>query len=1038
MGKKVICILVSLIMMFSNAVMTVSWAKTSNSSVKKSATCFAGGDGTASNPYQIETPDQLNEIRSYLGNHFILNDDIDLSTSYKTENWTPIVDFYGSIDGNGKKIKGLVVDMPTNVQTNAGFIANFTSKDLYCGIKNLNFENVSVKGFYAGGIVGFSMRQREISEGRRIIKNCTVSGEVTSAQNNSAGNGYAGGLAANLNFTAIENCEVSNMKIICGHGGGIAAEIYSCSVQDSSFSGTLESAEGQYANLGGISGECESTVIKGCNTTISASGGQSMGGICGMARRKLEIIGCITNGTLRKTTFAGGIIGYTDGVSSIQGCKNKINISDSEYAGGITTHFSKAGYTSECSNYNLSKCENYGTINASKDAGGILNTADSEADIISCINYGTVTGGELAGGIISTSKKDNWTSRNPKIINCDNFSRVEGTNAGAIAGSAESSDDESKFSHCGWAQGDSATGEGTAKGTYRIGETSNSKLISGEVKSLNSKYQGEITLVPISSSDNNVISVSDNNKLRANNAGNADITYNVTLNKNNQQIKYQLTQQYQVLEKGIFSEGDGSADSPYVIKTEEDLNNISQDLYANYIINNDIETTKPFTPIGDISSPFMGNINGNTKTIKNLRITKYTDYAGLVGFGLDAKIQNLSLENAYISTGQYAGGIGGYTVNSNISDIVVNGEITSTSVRDNYSGLIVGYAINGEINNACGLGDVKSAYAGVFAGYANTELNNCYWYGQETEEGIGEGEDKGLEEIELNVGSLNVGNTIDDSSDQIQIQQNARAAVSKPALKTNFRLYGSPKRILFVKSYDNSKLKIENGLLKPVSSGKAKVNVKFVYENGKSVAVDYKLTVGKGNQNIIVADVFNKKYEDKSFSLNAKTTGDGRLSYSSSNTKTAAVDSSGKVTIKNSGTVLLKIQAAETSKYKSASKTVKLIIQPKKAVQTKPKKKVVKKPKKAVLLKLTSPKKKILKITWKKDKEVKGYQIYVAKNKKFSKSKKYFVKSYKTTSKKVTKLSRKKYYYVKIRSYKLDGNKKVYGSFSKVKRIKIK
>lgn len=1032
MRKKVLCIILSILMaVFNFSSVSVCWAGTENNNLKKTADCFAGGNGTSTNPYQIKTAEQLNEIRNYLGNHFILQSDIDLSTSYKTENWTPIVNFYGSIDGNGHKIKGLVVDLPTDRQSNAGFIANFTMQDLYCGIKNINFENVAVKGYNAGGIIGFSMISGDISKGNRIVKNCTVSGKVESIQRN----GYAGGIAANMNFAEVENCKVENMEIICGHGGGIAASMRSCSVKKSTFSGKIEAVEGYYANIGGIVGECEDSSIDKCNVTIAASGGQSIGGICGNVQRNVKLDNCITNGEIRNTTFAGGLIGYTDGVSSIQNCKNNINISNSEYAGGMTTCFSKTGYSAEYANYNISNCENYGNINATKLAGGILNYTDPEVDIISCKNYGTISGGELSGGIISTTKAHNSGKGNPKIIKCDNFSNVEGNTVGAIVGSTDSG---SKFSYCGWAKGNSPIGEGNAQGFYRIGEPSNDKLINGELRSLNSKYQGNITLKPISSSDESVISVLDKDKLRANKVGNADITYEVTLNENNQKIEYQLTESYQVLEKGIFSEGDGSVNSPYVIKTEEDLQNISQDLYANYIIKNDIQITKSFTPIGNMSSPFMGKIDGNAKTIKKLRVTKSSDYAGLIGFSIHTNIHNLVLEDAYISTGQYAGGIAGYTVNSNITDVVVSGEITSTSIEDNYSGLVVGYTIDGQINNACGLGDVKSAYAGVFAGYANTELTNCYWYGQETDEGVAEGKEEGLEEIDLSIDSLNVGNTIENNVEQKNIIIKSRAVLPKIALRTNFRLYGNPTKILFVKSYDNSKIRIEKGSLKPISSGQAKVKIKFTYGNGKNVDVDYKLVVGKGNQNIIAPDVVNKKYEDKSFSLNAKTTGDGKLTYGSSNTKIASVDSKGKVTIKNSGTVNLKIQAAETVKYKNASKNVKLIIQPKKVTSTKPKKKVVKKPKKAVILKVTSPKKKTLKVTWKKDKTVKGYQIYIAKNKKFSKSKKYFVKSYKTITKKITKLSRKKYYYVKIRSYKLDGNKKIYGAFSKVKRVKIK
>ena len=64
----------------------------------------------------------------------------------------------------------------------------------------------------------------------------------------------------------------------------------------------------------------------------------------------------------------------------------------------------------------------------------------------------------------------------------------------------------------------------------------------------------------------------------------------------------------------------------------------------------------------------------------------------------------------------------------------------------------------------------------------------------------------------------------------------------------------------------------------------------------------------------------SKKFGDKAFSLGAKAK--GGLTYKSSNTKIATVDSKGKVTIKAAGTVKITITAKATGDYKSATKTV--------------------------------------------------------------------------------------------------------------------
>ena len=73
-------------------------------------------------------------------------------------------------------------------------------------------------------------------------------------------------------------------------------------------------------------------------------------------------------------------------------------------------------------------------------------------------------------------------------------------------------------------------------------------------------------------------------------------------------------------------------------------------------------------------------------------------------------------------------------------------------------------------------------------------------------------------------------------------------------------------------------------------------------------------------QKITVTSKYNKKLSDKAFSLNAKA--NGKLTYKSSNTKVAAVDSKGKVTLKGVGTATITVSAAATGNYKAASTKV--------------------------------------------------------------------------------------------------------------------
>lgn len=100
----------------------------------------------------------------------------------------------------------------------------------------------------------------------------------------------------------------------------------------------------------------------------------------------------------------------------------------------------------------------------------------------------------------------------------------------------------------------------------------------------------------------------------------------------------------------------------------------------------------------------------------------------------------------------------------------------------------------------------------------------------------------------------------------------------------------------------------------------------------------------------------------------------------------------------------------------------------------KPAKKVTVKKQKA---KVKAGKKKLT-VTWKKEKNVSGYQIKIATKKNFKGAKTYTVKSYKTYKKVIKKLKAKKKYFVKVRAYKTVGKSKVYGAYSAVRSCKVK
>jgi len=169
------------------------------------ASLFAGGTGTETDPYQISTPEQLQNLNkclgsSYQNNYYVLNNDIDLSL-YLSETgnndgkgWQPIgssssSSFYGKFNGDGHKVSGLWINRPAQ---NVGLFG-YTGAE----IRNIGVEiddgNGGVRGGYinVGGLVGWN--------DRGTIVNSYATGSVTGSEVNFVGGlvGYNSGTISN-------------------------------------------------------------------------------------------------------------------------------------------------------------------------------------------------------------------------------------------------------------------------------------------------------------------------------------------------------------------------------------------------------------------------------------------------------------------------------------------------------------------------------------------------------------------------------------------------------------------------------------------------------------------------------------------------------------------------------------------------------------------------------------------------------------------------------------------------------------------------
>ena len=209
--------------------------------------------------------------------------------------------------------------------------------------------------------------------------------------------------------------------------------------------------------------------------------------------------------------------------------------------------------------------------------------------------------------------------------------------------------------------------------------------------------------------------------------------------------------------------------------------------------------------------------------------------------------------------------------------------------------------------------------------------------------------------------------------------------------------------------YASSLLKVatvdDTGKITAVGAGKCQIKV----WKGK-VSKTVNVTVKRYSQKITgPKSSYVLTLGDDPFRLNAKTSGDGRLTYASSNYNVAKVSSAGRVSVTGIGTAKITIIASETSKYAKKTKSINIKVNPKKVT----------------LKSVVNVKGKKVKVTWKRGAGIDGYEIEYSTKSNFKSGKKSIdVGSAKTTTRTLTGLKKGKTYYIRIRAYKDadDGN----------------
>ena len=196
--------------------------------------------------------------------------------------------------------------------------------------------------------------------------------------------------------------------------------------------------------------------------------------------------------------------------------------------------------------------------------------------------------------------------------------------------------------------------------------------------------------------------------------------------------------------------GEGTAEDPYQIYDAGQLAGITE-LDKYYILMNDItiasNSESVWTPVGTKAAPFMGNFNGNNKTINmviaadSANNSDYVNYFGLFGYlGVTANVHDFNIAGSVgSSTDRLATNLFGFVAANNagtVSNITCNVPtyLSTHSTGDVFVGGFVGKNASGIITN-CVYGNAKidmnattaeKLYLGGVLGFGSGgEISDC-------------------------------------------------------------------------------------------------------------------------------------------------------------------------------------------------------------------------------------------------------------------------------------------------------------------------
>lgn len=479
--------------------------------------------------------------------------------------------------------------------------------------------------------------------------------------------------------------------------------------------------------------------IENCYSYASVSANTNVGGIAGSSEG--EIARCYNVGTVSavKTNTSGGIAGYNTG--QIDDCFNAGSISAvKNNAGGIAGSTSSTGV--------ISSCFNSGLVVAAQRLGGIAGYAMGASRIEGCYSsgqYRATATGNAKGALIG--EKDALT----QVTNCYYDGQM------CAEGGVMSQDIEGtlKLQTKEMVSGTPYEGFSPDKWTFAEG-------FYPLLASIASNDVAKVAATPVILDDNDTyLSVRKGFRLNTSKVGvwassstalrigvdtvavfpfpEAD-TECILSGKPYASSAFSRSY-YLYVAKGtpavLFGGGDGSENDPYLIKNQDQLARLADDVNQGFSykdlhfrLENDLSLQGNWIPIGTKVSytelAFDGTFDGNNRRISGLNVNKDTDGAGLFGFtGENSYIGNLTIESGTVElTGTYKYSAGGLT-GSNLGKIE-NCVNHANVIGYNYTAGIAGRN-KGDITNCRNDGLISgNENTGGIAGTNSGIISSCY------------------------------------------------------------------------------------------------------------------------------------------------------------------------------------------------------------------------------------------------------------------------------------------------------------------------